>query len=114
MSGRDASSHLRGGNRHMQAPVAAVQTAQWSWILSTLWSWIWAGLAWIVEWQARGFGMVFGVDSFWGVVGGGAQDHPQDSPLRSGEHTAELQSQAKLLFRLLLGKKKRTTPEKSV
>src|SRR5437870_1009403 len=67
--GRDASSHLRGGNRHMQAPVAAVQTAQWSWILSTLWSWIWAGLAWIVEWQARVFGMILGVDSFWGVVG---------------------------------------------
>ncbi len=53
----------------MQAPVAAVQTAQWSWILSTLWSWIWAGLAWIVEWQARVFGMILGVDSFWGVVG---------------------------------------------
>src|SRR5437867_5067181 len=53
----------------MQAPVAAVQTAQWSWILSTLWSWIWAGLAWIVEWQARVFGMILGVDSFWGLVG---------------------------------------------
>ena len=53
----------------MQAPVAGVQTAQWSWILSTLWSWIWAGLAWIVEWQARVFGMILGVDSFWGVVG---------------------------------------------
>jgi len=53
----------------MQDPVAAVQTAQWSWILSTLWSWIWAGLAWIVEWQARVFGMILGVDSFWGAVG---------------------------------------------
>jgi len=53
----------------MQDPVAAVQTAQWSWILSTLWSWIWAGLSWIVEWQARVFAMILGVDSFWGVVG---------------------------------------------
>ncbi|HEX9284021.1 MAG TPA: hypothetical protein VF882_09560 [Gemmatimonadales bacterium] len=53
----------------MQDPVAAVQTAQWSWILSTLWSWIWAGLSWIVEWQARVFAMILGVDSFWGAVG---------------------------------------------
>src|SRR6266446_3954315 len=53
----------------MQAPVATVQTAQWSWILSTLWSWIWAGLAWIVDWQARVFGMMLSVGSFWGTVG---------------------------------------------
>ncbi len=53
----------------MQDPVAAVQTAQWSWILSTVWSWIWAGLAWIVEWQARVFAMILSVDSFWGAVG---------------------------------------------
>ena len=53
----------------MQDPVAAVQTQQWSWILSTLWSWIWAGLAWIVDWQARVFGMILTVGSFWGTVG---------------------------------------------
>src|SRR2546426_5263412 len=53
----------------MQAPVAAVQPAQWGWILWTPWSWIWAGVAWIVEWQARVFGMILGVDSFWGLVG---------------------------------------------
>ncbi len=53
----------------MQDPVAAVQTQQWSWILSTLWSWIWAGLAWIVDWQARVFGMILSIGSFWGTVG---------------------------------------------
>ena len=57
----------------MHDPVAAVQTTvqttQWSWILPTLWSWIWSGLAWIVDWQARVFGMILGVDSFWGGVG---------------------------------------------
>src|SRR5262245_5294176 len=47
-----------------------MQTQQWSWILSTLWSWIWAGLAWIIEWQAQVFQTVLGADSTIGVVGG--------------------------------------------
>jgi hypothetical protein len=54
----------------MQDAIATVQSQQWSWILSTLWSWIWAGLAWIVDWQARVFGAVLGADSFWGLFGG--------------------------------------------
>ncbi len=53
----------------MQDPVAAVQTQQWSWILSTLWSWIWAGLAWIVDWQARVFTMILGVGCCGSTVG---------------------------------------------
>jgi hypothetical protein len=54
----------------MQDPVNAFQTQQWSWILSTLWSWIWAGLAWILDWQESVFRTVLGAPSFWGVVGG--------------------------------------------
>lgn len=53
----------------MQEPVAGVQTEQWSWILSTVWSWIWAGLSWIVDWQALVFEFLFSGDSFWEVVG---------------------------------------------
>jgi len=53
----------------MQQPIGNVQPEQWSWILSTLWSWIWAGLSWIVDWQAKVFTFILGADSFWGVVG---------------------------------------------
>ncbi len=40
----------------MQASFSSVQTEQWSWILSTVWSWIWDGLAWILDAQAFLFG----------------------------------------------------------
>ena len=51
----------------MQNPV---DTQQWSWILSTLWSWIWAGLAWIIDWQAEVFRVVLGAPNVGGVVAG--------------------------------------------
>ncbi|MGH7567572.1 MAG: hypothetical protein ACREL9_01185 [Gemmatimonadales bacterium] len=53
----------------MQDTVGTVQTEQWSWILSTLWGWIWAGLSWIVDWQAQVFGLVLGGESFGAIVG---------------------------------------------
>src|SRR5258705_2211221 len=55
---------------YMQDPANAFQTQQWSWILSTLWSWIWAGLAWIIDWQAEVFRVVLGAPTVAGVVGG--------------------------------------------
>jgi hypothetical protein len=54
----------------MQQAVNNVQPEQWSWILSTLWSWIWAGLAWIVDWQAKVFQGVVGPEAPWGVFVG--------------------------------------------
>jgi hypothetical protein len=54
----------------MQQAVNNVQPEQWSWILSTLWSWIWAGLAWIVDWQAKVFQGVVGPEAPWGVFFG--------------------------------------------
>src|SRR2546427_7936528 len=46
-----------------------------------------------------------------GVVGGAGQftGDPQDRPVRSEEHTSELQSQSNLVCRLLLEKKKNIT-----
>src|SRR2546425_13048127 len=58
------------GSPYMQQPIGNVQPEQWSWILSTLWSWIWAGLSWIVIWQAKVFTLILGGDSFWAVVAG--------------------------------------------
>jgi len=51
----------------MQSPT--VQTEQWSWILQTVWGWIWGGLSWIVDWQAYVFRLVLSGNSFWEVVG---------------------------------------------
>lgn len=53
----------------MQDPVGTAQTEQWSWILQTVWGWIWGGLSWILDWQAAVFGVVIGGESFWAVVG---------------------------------------------
>ncbi len=53
----------------MQQPIGNVQPEQWSWILSTVWSWIWAGLSWIIVWQAKVFTFILGANSFWAVVG---------------------------------------------
>src|SRR6266704_2879427 len=52
----------------MQNPVGAVQTEQWSWILQTVWRWIWGGLSWILDWQAYVFQVVAGGESFWATV----------------------------------------------
>src|SRR2546425_8257436 len=53
----------------MQQPLGTAQTEQWSWILQTVWGWIWAGLSWILDWQALVFRMVLSGDSFWQIVG---------------------------------------------
>jgi hypothetical protein len=37
-----------------------MQTEQWSLMLSQLWSWIWAGMSWILDLQQLVFGFVFG------------------------------------------------------
>ena len=49
----------------MQNPLGTDQTQQWSWILQTVWGWIWAGLSWIVDWQAQVFHQVVTGSSFW-------------------------------------------------
>src|SRR6266516_76394 len=53
----------------MQQPLGTAQTEQWSWILQTVWGWIWGGLSWIVDWQALVFRTVLSGDSFWQIVG---------------------------------------------
>src|SRR2546425_8857639 len=53
----------------MQNPLGAAQTAQWSWILQTVWGWVWGGLSWILDWQAYVFQFVLSGGSFWGAVG---------------------------------------------
>src|SRR2546426_7998135 len=53
----------------MQTPIGAAQTEQWSWILQTVWGWIWSGPTWIVDWQALVFRTVVFGDSFWQIVG---------------------------------------------
>ncbi|MEX2155854.1 MAG: hypothetical protein WD773_03320 [Gemmatimonadales bacterium] len=58
----------------MQDPVTTatgVQSEQWTWILDKLLDFVWAGLSWIVDWQAQLFGFVLGSDSFWGLAGMG-------------------------------------------
>jgi len=39
----------------MQESLGTVPTEQWSWILATVWSWIWAGMSWILDLQALVF-----------------------------------------------------------
>lgn len=54
----------------MQETVATgAQTQQWAFILSQLFDWVMAGLAWIVPFQARVFGFVLKGDSFWSLAG---------------------------------------------
>src|SRR5215210_6904747 len=36
-----------------------VQTEQWSWMLTQLWSWVWSGMSWILDLQQLVFGFVF-------------------------------------------------------
>ncbi len=47
----------------------AAQTQQWSFILSQLFAWVMAGLAWIVPFQSRIFGFVLQGESFWSLAG---------------------------------------------
>src|SRR5437879_13590264 len=53
----------------MQQPLGTAQTEQWSWILQTVWGWIWGGLSWILDWQALVFRTVLSGDSFWQMAG---------------------------------------------
>src|SRR5438477_9962413 len=54
----------------MQETVAtAAQTQQWAFILSQLFDWVMAGLAWIVPFQARVFSTLLRGDSFWALAG---------------------------------------------
>jgi hypothetical protein len=53
----------------MQDAVSSLQTDEWSRVLSTVVDWIWAGLSWIVAWQADLFGWLLSGDSFWVIVG---------------------------------------------
>jgi len=47
----------------------AAQTQQWSFILSQLFAWVMAGLAWIVPFQSRIFAFVLQADTFWSLAG---------------------------------------------
>jgi hypothetical protein len=54
----------------LQETVAtAAQTQQWAFILSQLFDWVMAGLAWIVPFQAKVFGTILRGDSFWRLAG---------------------------------------------
>src|SRR5689334_23392198 len=53
----------------MQGPLGTGQTEQWSWILQTVWGWVWGGLSWIVDWQAVVFRQVLTGSSFWEALG---------------------------------------------
>ncbi|HEV8383163.1 MAG TPA: hypothetical protein VGQ29_16360 [Gemmatimonadales bacterium] len=53
----------------MQDVTNAAQTQQWSFILSQLFEWVMAGLAWIVPFQSRVFGFVLQGESFWSLAG---------------------------------------------
>jgi hypothetical protein len=43
----------------MQPTVDTVQPEQWSWMLTQLWSWMWAGMSWILDLQHLVFGFIF-------------------------------------------------------
>src|SRR5437773_11057145 len=58
-----------GKGLDMQNPLGTAQTQQWSWILQTVWGWIWSGLSWIVDWEALVLRTVLYGDSFWQLVG---------------------------------------------
>jgi len=53
----------------MQDAVTNLQTDEWSRVLATVVNWIWAGLAWIIDWQALLFQQLLSGDSIWAVVG---------------------------------------------
>src|SRR2546422_5422998 len=67
---RFARRPIPGRAPPMQETVAgAAQTQQWSFILSQLFAWVMAGLAWIVPFQSRVFGFVLQGQSFWSLAG---------------------------------------------
>jgi hypothetical protein len=51
----------------MQDSVGTLQRDEWSRVLSTVMDWIWAGLSWIVVWQATLFGWLLSGD-LWVVI----------------------------------------------
>ena len=51
------------------AAVSATQTQQWSFVLTQLFDWVMAGLAWIVPFQAKVFGSILQGESFWRLAG---------------------------------------------
>ena len=53
----------------MQDVASAAQTQQWAFILSQLFDWVMAGLAWIVPFQSRLFNTLLQGDSFWRLAG---------------------------------------------
>jgi hypothetical protein len=53
----------------MQEVASAAQTQQWAFILSQLFDWVMAGLAWIVPFQAKVFTTLLQGDSFWRLAG---------------------------------------------
>ena len=53
----------------MQEVANAAQTQQWAFILSQLFDWVMAGLAWIVPFQANLFGNLLRGDNFWTLAG---------------------------------------------
>jgi len=53
----------------MQDVTSAAQTQQWAFIMSQLFDWVMAGLAWIVPFQSRVFNFVLQGDSFWALAG---------------------------------------------
>jgi len=53
----------------MQEVTNAAQTQQWAFIMSQLFDWVMAGLAWIVPFQARVFNFVLQGESFWALAG---------------------------------------------
>ena len=53
----------------MQDVTSAAQTQQWAFIMSQLFDWVMAGLAWIVPFQRRVFEFVLQGDSFWTLAG---------------------------------------------
>jgi hypothetical protein len=53
----------------MQEVTSAAQTQQWAFIMSQLFDWVMAGLAWIVPFQNRVFNFVLQGDSFWALAG---------------------------------------------
>ena len=54
----------------MQETLAAAQTQQqWAFILSQLFDWVMAGLAWIVPFQSKVFSAILQGNSFWALAG---------------------------------------------
>ncbi len=53
----------------MQDVATAAQTQQWAFIMSQLFDWVMAGLAWIVPFQSKVFTTLLQGDSFWTLAG---------------------------------------------